>query len=39
MSELALVEVGEGIIATGKGREFVIEYDRVITTLRRFGLA
>ena len=35
---LGLIEHGEGLTTTGKGRSFVSEYEKVAEVLRRFGL-
>ena len=38
MEALGLVEHGEGLTSTEKGRDFVNEYEKVAEVLRRFGL-
>jgi hypothetical protein len=38
MEALGLVEHGEGLTSTKKGRDFVNEYEKVAEVLRRFGL-
>jgi hypothetical protein len=38
MSELGLVEYGESLSSTEKGRAFVDEFKRVVEILRQFGL-
>jgi predicted transcriptional regulator len=38
MEALGLVEHGEGLTSTEKGRDFVNEYEEVAEVLRRFGL-
>jgi predicted transcriptional regulator len=38
METLGLVEHGEGLTSTEKGRDFVNEYEKVAEVLRRFGL-
>jgi predicted transcriptional regulator len=38
METLGLIEYGEGLTSTEKGRDFVSEYEKVAEVLRRFGL-
>ena len=38
MEALGLIEHGEGLTSTEKGRDFVSEYEKVAEVLRRFGL-
>ena len=38
MKALGLIEQGEGLTSTEKGRDFVSEYEKVAEVLRRFGL-
>jgi len=38
MEALRLIEHGEGLTSTEKGRSFVSEYERIAEVLRRFGL-
>jgi predicted transcriptional regulator len=38
MEKLGLIERGEGLTSTKKGRSFVSEYERIAEVLRRFGL-
>ena len=38
MEKLGLIEHGEGLTSTEKGRSFVSEYERIAEVLRRFGL-
>ena len=38
MEKLGLIERGEGLTSTEKGRSFVSEYERIAEVLRRFGL-
>ena len=38
MKTLDLIEHGEGLTSTEKGRSFVSEYEKVAEVLRRFGL-
>ena len=38
MEALGLVEHGEALTSTEKGRDFVNEYEKVAEVLRRFGL-
>jgi predicted transcriptional regulator len=38
MSELGLIDYDKTLASTQKGREFVVEYRRVIATLEHFGL-
>lgn len=38
MKMLGLIEYGEGLASTEKGRSFVSEYEKVAEVLRRFGL-
>src|SRR3990170_2840158 len=38
MSLLGLVEYGETLASTGKGRAFATEYGRIVQVLQEFGL-
>lgn len=38
MSLLGLVEYGETLASTGKGRAFATEYGRIVSILQQFGL-
>jgi predicted transcriptional regulator len=38
MSLLGLVEYGETLASTSKGRAFVTEYEKVVNILQQFGL-
>lgn len=38
METLGLIEHGESLTSTEKGRDFVSEYEKVAEVLRRFGL-
>ena len=38
MEALALIEYGDGLVCTEKGRSFVSEYEKVAEVLKRFGL-
>ena len=38
MKALGLVEYGDGLACTVKGRSFVSEYEKVAEVLKRFGL-
>ena len=38
MKTLGLIEHGESLTTTEKGRDFVSEYEKVAEVLRRFGL-
>lgn len=38
MKMLGLIEHGEGLTSTEKGKDFVSEYEKVAEVLRRFGL-
>jgi hypothetical protein len=39
MEQLRLINYGDTLASTAKGREFVSEYRKVLQILRRFGLA
>ena len=38
MKTLGLIEYGDGLASTEKGRSFVSEYEKVAEVLKRFGL-
>jgi len=38
MSELGLIDYGKTLSSTKKGRQFLVEYRRIRTTLEHFGL-
>jgi len=38
MDSLGLVEYGDGLASTEKGRAFVSEYKKVVSVLQQFGL-
>jgi predicted transcriptional regulator len=38
MSQLGLVEYGETLASTEKGRAYVTEYGRIVSILQQFGL-
>lgn len=38
MEALALVEYRDVLLITAKGRDFVAEFEKVVETLKRFGL-
>ena len=38
MSELGLIDYGKTLSSTQKGRQFLVEYRRILTVLGQFGL-